>query len=263
MLKVASLETLTRIGFAARGLLYLMIGFVALNSGRGADQSEVLAYLDSGPGKVVLVLMAIGFVAYAVWRLSEALIDSEGHGTDAKGLAVRVGGAISGIIHLALGFSAMLLASGNGGQGGDETREGAATALGLPGGQALLTLVAVGLVTAGLYQVVKAVRLEFLRYVDPRCAQTRWMRWVGRVGYAARGIVFVTMGWFFWNAAMDARASEAGGTGEALSSLPEPLSIIVALGLMMFGLFSFVEARFRRINDPHVLDRLQAKVRAA
>jgi hypothetical protein len=255
---------LTRIGFASRGVMYLLIGYLALRTGRTEDGSGALGSLTSGAGKALLVLMALGFLAYALWRLSEALLDSEGHGSDAKGYAVRLGGAVSGLIHLGLGFLALRLGTGSGtggggggGGGGDATQEGAATALSFPGGEVALLIAAVGLGLTGAYQLVKAVKGDFLSHLDPQAARKEWVQWLGRFGYAARGVVFLVMGWFFLQAGRSSDAGQAGGMGEALGSLPAALQTAVAAGLFLFGLFSLVEARFRRINDPKVLERFK------
>jgi hypothetical protein len=86
------------------------------------------------------------------------------------------------------------------------------------------------------------------------------VKWLGRAGYAARGVVFVAIAWFLFQAASKGDAGEAGGMAEALDSFPDALATAVAAGLLLFGVFSFVEARFRRINDPRVLDRLKGKL---
>ena len=263
MLSVGKLEAMTRAGFAARGIMYILIGFLSLGAGRAEDGAGALRYLDSGAGKLLLGLMALGFVGYGIWRLAEAAIDTEGRGTDAKGVAVRAGGAASGLIHLALGLLAAKLALGNGGGGGSSSEEGARTALGLPGGWLLIAAAAAILVLVGLYQLAKAYKADFLKHLEPGATRQAWVVWTGRAGYAARGVVFVIMGWFLWQAARDAQASEAGDMGAAIASLPGTLQMVVAAGLMLFGLFSLVEARFRRINDPQVVERLRGMAHRA
>jgi len=263
-MQAGKFETVTRIGFAARGIMYIIIGWLALKSGRTEGSGGALEYLSSGGGKILLGLMALGFLGYGLWRLSEALMDTEGHGTDGKGMAVRAGGFVSGLIHLGLAFYAARLASGQGGGGSsDGAEQSAATALSLPGGQTMLTIVAVILIGVGLYQFVKAVKLGFLRHLDQRAAKEAWVQWAGRLGYAARGLVFLTIGYFLWNAARQESAAQAGGTGDALGSLPPMLQAVVAAGLVLFGLFSLVEARYRRINDPKVLERLGTEARSS
>lgn len=249
MARFGAFETLTRIGFGARGILYGLIGWLALRSGRAEDGAGILDWLAGSAGGLVVAGMAVGFFGYGVWRLLEAWIDSEGRGTDAKGLAVRAGGAASGLIHLGLGFLALRVAAG-GGAGGDSAEGGAATALALPGGELVLMLAAAAVLVTGLYQLAKAYKLDFLRHLDPRAAGRQWVGWLGRAGYLARGLVFLVIAWLLWRAAEAGRSAEAGGVGEALGSLPGPLAVAVAAGLLLFGLFSLVEARFRRIHAP-------------
>ena len=260
MISINGMEAMTRLGFAARGVMYVLIGYLAIETGRAESGTGILDYLSGGAGRLVLALMAIGFIGYAIWRLSEAMIDSEGNGTDAKGIAVRAGGGVSGLIHFGLGLYAFALAldmqAGGGGSGGAE--KGAAAALDLPGGPILLTIAAAALFGTGLYQLVKAVRLGFLDHLDREAARQAWVHWVGRAGYGARGIVFLIMGWFLWRAAESARAEQAGDMDQALAALPSILQWIVAAGLLLFGLFSFVEARYRRINNPDVIARLKS-----
>lgn len=259
MPSVPSLELLTRIGFAARGVMYGLIGYLALRFGRSEDSSGALGYLAEGSGKWLLAAMAVGFAAYGLWRLSEALVDTEGHGTDAKGAVVRLGGAVSGLVHFGLAFAAsrLALAEGNGGGGGEQTRESAETALSLPGGSILLAAVGAALIGAGLWQLMKAVRGDFLKHLGG-AARRPWVIWLGRAGYAARGIVFLISGWHVLQAGLSANASEAWGLAEALGSFSGGLLSALALGLLLFGFFSFVEARYRRINDTRVLARLRS-----
>jgi hypothetical protein len=260
MLAAGKFETLTRVGFAARGIMYILVGVLALRAGRTEDGAGALSTLDSGWGRLALAAMALGFLAYGLWRLSEAAIDTQGHGKDAKGAVVRASGAVSGLIHLALAaFTARLaLGAGRGGSGGDSTRDGAAAALDLPGGTLLLGLAAVALLVAGGFQLVRAVRADFVKNLDPEAAHRPWVIWLGRAGHGARGIVFLLIGWFLARSAWSDDAGEAGGIEKALDSLPESLRMAVAAGLLLFGLFSLVEARHRRIADTRVLQRLKA-----
>lgn len=250
------METATRAGFAARGIMYLLIAFLALWSGRTEDGADALKLLESDAGRALLAAMAVGFLAYGVWRLAEAAIDSEGHGSEAKGLAARVGGAVSGIIHLGLGFYTAKLAAGQPAQSAG-AEGGAATVLSLPGGEALLIVAAAALLVTGLANLVMAAKGEFLKHLDAHAAGQAWVKWVGRGGYAARGVVFAIMALFFWRAAQAESAAQAGGVGDALDWLTGWPRLLVAAGLGLFGVFSLVQARYRRINDPQVVDRLR------
>lgn len=260
---VASFETLTRIGFAARGITYILIGWLAVSAGRAAGAQDALATLSTGPGRVLLILISVGLFAYGVWKMTEGAVDLEGHGSDAKGLTVRLGHGVSGAVHLLLGLTALGLALGQG-PGGDEsesTRAATSWLLDLPAGDVIARGIAIALIAAGLYQIVQAVRLRFLEQLDGRAAAKPWVRWAGRLGYLARGVVFGIVGLMLWKAAGSERADAAGGTGEALASLSGTSQTLVATGLIMFGIFSLVQAVYRRITNPHVLSRLTAMAR--
>jgi hypothetical protein len=245
----ARLTTLTRLGFAARGLLYLVIAFLVLRAGRAEDPSGALQVLAGGPGKWLLMLMTAGFVAYGLWRLADAALNIERHQDGSKGLAERLGAAASGLVHLFLAWQAVRLIRGAGGSGGGGAEQGARTALGLPGGGLLLLLGGLVLLGVGAFQLIKAYKTSFRKHLDGRVANEAWVRWVGRLGYAARGLVFLITGYFLLQSGLDEQASEAGGMREALAWLTSPWDSIVAIGLMMFGIFSLIEARYRVIHD--------------
>jgi hypothetical protein len=96
---------------------------------------------------------------------------------------------------------------------------------------------------------VKAVKGSFLRYLEPRIAQQPWAQWSGRAGYAARGLVFLISGYLLLRAGLEEQAREAGGMAQVLSWLTDPFDLIVGAGLLGFGLFSLIEARFRQLHD--------------
>ena len=248
MARAGPFEALTRIGFAARGLVYGLIGWLALRSGRTEDPGGIFDYLDSGGGNALLAAMALGFLFYAAWRLLDAWVDPEGRGSDAKGIGARLAGAGSGLIHLGFAVAAGLHVVGHSGGGGSSGEEGARTALGLPGGSAILYAVAAALVAIGIAQLIKAWKLEFIRHLDVAGETRRWVCWLGRLGYATRGAIFLVTALLFFRAARDHEASEAGGLAEALESMPPTLQTAVAAGLILFGLYSLAEARYRRID---------------
>lgn len=248
-------ELLTRVGFAARGILYLIIAWLVISAGRAADLSGALDYLASDGTRVLLMAMLAGFVAYGLWRLADALLDSEGHGNDDKGKLKRAGSAASGIIYLFLAYQAYRLLSGNGGgSSGDGTQEQARNVLELPGGALLLGLGAAILLGAGVWQLIKAAKASFLKHLHPRAANEDWVKWFGRLGYGARGVIFIVTAFFLAKAALNGRASEAGGMEQALEWLASPVNLIVAAGLALFGIFSIVEARHRIIHTPDAGD---------
>lgn len=246
----ARLTLLTRLGFASRGVLYTIIALLVILSGRTEDQSGALQYLAGGAGKWLLVLLALGLAAYGLWRLADAALNIERHEDKAKGWAERAGALVSGLVHLFFAWQAARLMSGPQGAGGGTTpEEGARTALELPGGPVLVLLAGLALLAVGLFQFVEAYKTSFCDRLDSRVARQPWVKLAGRAGYAARGVVFLIAGAFLTKAGLADRASEAGGLEQALAWLQSPWDVIVALGLLMFGLFSFVEARYRIIHD--------------
>ncbi|MEN2787810.1 DUF1206 domain-containing protein [Sphingomonas qilianensis] len=249
----ARLTTLTRIGFATRGLLYLVIAFLVIRAGRAEDASGALQYVGDGAGRVLLVVMAVGLCAYGIWRLADAAFDIERHGTDRKGMMERLGAAVSGVVHLVLAWQAVRLIRGLG-SAGDGTQTGTQAALELPGGGIIVMLGGVVLIAVGLVQLVKAAKGSFLRYLEPRIARQAWARWSGRAGYAARGVVFMISGYLLLKAGFNEQASQAGGMAQALSWLTSPADIVIAVGLLGFGVFSLIEARFRTLHDVPVGD---------
>lgn len=247
----ARLTTLTRLGFAARGLLYLVIAYLIIRTGRTEDVSGALSYLGEGGGRLLLIVMAAGLIGYGLWRLSDAAFNVERHDNDKKGMAHRAGAAGSGLVHLFLAWQAISILRGAAeASSGDGAQEGAQTALSLPGGTLMLLIAGLILIVVAGFQLVKAAKASFCDNLDPSVAHEPWVEWAGRLGYAARGIVFLISGFFLIRAGAEAQASEAGGMEQALSWLTSPWDLIVAIGLAAFGIFSLIEARYRVLHNP-------------
>lgn len=262
------LETLARLGFGARGVVYLLVGWLSLQAafggGRPSDsQNALLTLADDGLGRVLLVLIALGLVGYGLWRLLDALLIPRRGG---KQTAIRIGHGVSGVLHFMLAFFAASLAfKGQSGSGSQDqsARDWTAWLLSQPFGEALAILVGLVLIAVGIYQGVKAYRADFMRHLGGDTPQAHWIRPAGRLGFAARGLVFALIGVFVLTAGRQHDPSEAGGMGQALATLQaQPsgpwLLALTALGLLLFGLFSFIEARYRRVDVPDVGGRLRA-----
>jgi hypothetical protein len=249
---------LTRLGFAARGLLYLIIAWLVIETGRATDLTGALEYLREE--RALLIAILVGFVAYGFWRVTDALFDSEGHGDGKKGALGRLGAGTSGIIYLFLAWQAWRLLKGSGGGGSDgAAQEQADTVMSLPGGTLLLEIGGVILFLAGLWQLKRAISGDFCKHLRPDIQQQAWVKWMGRGGYGARGVIFIVTAFFLISAGLSGDPSEAGGMQDALKWLASPVNVIVAGGLALFGMFSLVEARFRQIHAPPV-DRMAASL---
>ena len=240
---------LTRLGFAARGLLYLIIAWLAIGTGRAEDLTGALEYVR-GERALLMVILA-GFLAYGFWRVTDALFDSEGHGDGKKGALGRTGAGASGIIYLFLAWQAWQLLNGDGG-GSSGPQDRAGHVMNLPGGTLLVVVGGIILLLAGLWQLKRTISADFCKHLRPDIQQQGWVKWMGRAGYGSRGVIFLVTAVFLISAGLNRDPSAAGGMQDALRWMDSPVNLIVAAGLALFGAFSLVEARFRQISPPPV-----------
>lgn len=246
----------TRVGFAARGTLYVLIAFLLLKTGRTEDLNGALEYVGSGNGAFLLILMAAGMATYALWRLSDAAFGIENGGHDTKAYRKRAVAGVIGGIYLYLAYKAVRIFNGE--QSGSGTEQQADKVLDLPGGALMLYVAAIVMLIAGLSQFQTAFKCGFMRRLDPKAHQP-WVKWFGRLGYSARGVIFIAIAYLIARAASSQSGSKAGGMEQALDTLSGPLLYAVGAGLMLFGAFSLVEARYRRLHEPDV-DGLRQEV---
>ena len=256
-----------RAGYAARGVIYLLVGSMAALAafGRGGDTTDsrgaLSTLLDEPFGEVLLVAIAVGLVCYAAWRAIQALLDADGHGTDAKALLIRAGLAVSAVIHIGLAFFALSLVFGfgsgqSGGQGsGGSSQEWTAWLLSQPYGQWLVGLVGAAIVGAGIAHFIKAWTAKFERRFEMNAREREFILPVSRFGLFARGVAFLLIGGFFIVAAWQQDPGEARGLSGALQALQQQpygwvLLGLLAIGLVAFGLYSVIESVYRRVTLP-------------
>lgn len=257
-------QWLARFGFLTRGLLYIVIATLVIGSGRTEDLTGVMEYLSRDFGRWLMIFMIAGLTGYGAWRVCDAVFGMDSGRHHPKAWRRRIAAGISGLIYLYLAYKALrLLLSGRAPPG--DVQQNAAAALHLPAGELALLIAAAVLVGAGFVQLCKAATCSFLRHLDAR-AQRPLASWLGRLGYAARGVIFLTVGWLLVRAGLDHSAAEAGGLEQALDTLRGPLQFPVAAGLALFGCYSLVEARFRSIHKPpteHIKRKVEETVAAA
>ncbi len=247
---------LVRLGYAARGLTYVLLGTLALGtSGKAvAGAQGVFDYLQEMTlGRPLLGVVAIGLLAYAIFRILSAVANLENHRGDALGIAKRLGELGSGAIHIALAFAAYSFASGGDRQAGGSgaSAEMVRPVMDFELGPLLIGLIGSGMLMSAAMQARHAATGDFMRHVAARAP--RAIETIGRIGHAARAVVFAVIGWSLVRAAWFSSEKGVKGLGEALLSLRDngPLYSLVAIGLLMFGAFSLVTARHRIIADFH------------
>lgn len=255
-------ERLARFGYAAKGVVYGIVGLLAAQAAFGAggkttDTQGALQEIVTQPfGQILLALVAIGLFGYVIWQFVQAIKDPEHKGTDAKGILQRIGYAISGIIYAGLALSAVRIILGSGGGNSNSTEDWTARLLAQPFGQWLVGTIGAFIIGLGFYQFYKAFTTKFRKefnLTDLSDTEQKSVKGISRFGLAARGVVFCIIGFFLIQAARQSDATEVQGLGEALQTLSQQpygkwLMGIVALGLIAYGIYMVMQARYRRID---------------
>lgn len=250
-------ERLARAGYAARGVVYLLVAWLAARAAwlhrRPGGTDDALSTVDHLPaGRGLLVALAVGLAGFALWRLVQAALDPEHDGNDLRGIGIRLSHAGSGIVHAGLALGAAKLALRWGQPGGTAWYATALTGR----GRTIVLLAALGTVGYGIYQLVKAVRKDVEEKLERSEMSERTRRWAvpaARAGIGARGAVFLAAGLVLLRAARDGAEARAPGLEGSLRALQEQpwgaaLLGLVAVGLAGYGAFELVKARYRRIR---------------
>lgn len=252
-------------GFCARGVVYVVVGLIALeiaHGGAGGERADkdgaVREIADRSFGTALLIALAIGLTGYIVWRFSEAIWGKRDESDEAKRTAKRLGSGAKGLLYA--GFLASILRflvgdeRGAGAGGGDQQEESiTATLLDLPAGQIIVGAVGAGIVGAGAYLVYRGVRQKFEKHLETAemgPVVERVVDTLGTIGMAARGFVIALAGLLLIKAAVDYDPEAATGVDGtlkviAMQTYGQVLLTITALGVIAYGLYSFAEARYR------------------
>ncbi|QNE81404.1 DUF1206 domain-containing protein [Streptomyces rutgersensis] len=251
-----------RAGFAARGVIYLLVGVLAgqialQGGGQQADRGGALQEIGGRPfGGVLLWVIGVALAGMALWRLSEAAFGAAG--PDGGKATKRPASAARAVFYAFVAYSVLSFAAGEKGGGGSsdaQSQDITARALGLPGGQWIVGAAAVGVTAAGVVVAVRAVLRKYREQLRTGAMSRRARRLVdvtGVLGGTARGLVFAAAGVFALLAAADYDPDEAKGMDDTLRSFADTpagpwLLVLVAVGLAAFGLFSFADARWREV----------------
>ena len=261
------LELLERLGYVARGVLYAVMGVLALRiamaqpGGQATDLTGSLVYLIAQPfGKLVLYLMIIGLAAYSIWGFIRAIFDPLHRGSDASGYLERLGFVSSAVSYGAIALVGLRILMGTGGASGDASQKTISSVLDHPAGGSLTVLIGLVAIGIAIGQFVEAYRAVFERDLKgwemSQSARSIVVA-LGRFGMFARGVTFLVVGWFIVQAGLHHDPGQVQGFGGAfLFILSKPfghlLLGIVALGFVALGLHSFACARWMRLMGSSV-----------
>lgn len=254
----STLVRLGRLGYASKGVVYVVMGFLATEAafhrgGKTTDTKGAIRTIAEGPfGKFAVVVIVIGLLGYAAWRLVSAATDAERRGDKPSSLALRAGEAFRGLAYGSLGLWALKLLRHEPTSSGNQTRNIVDKTLGLPGGKLIVILAGIAFIGYGIYQVYRAVTGKFMKHLDvsgdPKTRDL--VENFGRFGIVARAIVFAMIGFLLVRAGQTYDPAKAGGIAQSLDAISrEPrgplLFAAVAIGLIAFGLFQIATAKYR------------------
>jgi hypothetical protein len=233
------------VGLIAYGVVHLLIGWIALQlawgkSNEEASQQGALQELASKPlGGMLLWVVAIGLFALVIWKALEL---ASGYLDTSK----KVSSAGRGVVYLVLGISAVKVAVGSGVSSSGTQRSMTGRLMENPAGRVLVVIVGLVVIGIGVRQIYKAATKKFTEDLSGFVAPATIT--LGRVGYAAKGVVFIIAGALFAWAGISYQPAKAGGLDTALRTLKEQaygswLLTVMALGLACFGIYCFVWSR--------------------
>lgn len=263
------IEGLARVGYGARGFVYLSAGALTLLAATdviagAAGSSEAVGWLAQQPfGQLWLVLLGLGLWAFVAWRAVQAVFDADHEGHDLKGIAVRVGQATSALFYGLLAATVFEYLDEFGGAAAEAAedaagnRDKAEMLLALPMGQGLLVAAGLAVLALGVGNMVRAWRDDFTDALACSKHLCRRLNLLARIGYGARGFAHLPLAAFVILAGVQAEPGAVTSLGEALDALEQQpggswMLGATAVGLMAFGAFAFVEARWRKIKAPRV-----------
>ncbi|MEM6519330.1 MAG: DUF1206 domain-containing protein [Cyanobacteria bacterium P01_D01_bin.71] len=260
------LERLARFGYAAKGVVYALVGILAFQAafnwgGKVSGSKGAFQTIASQPfGNILLVLVAVGLAGYVIWRFVQALYDPEHDDDGWSSFARRMSYVVSGIIYGSLAFAAFRIVfsseTSSSSGGGSSNSQQTATLLSQPFGQWLVGLVGIAAAGYGFYCIYRGIKTKFRRKLKTQemsSLEKMWAIYIGRFGLISKGIVTAIIGYFFVQAARTADPSQAKTTEGALQVIQQQpfgavLMGIVALGLVAYGIHLVTQARYRRIS---------------
>ncbi len=256
------LPPVARAGLTAKGIVYCLVGILAFmaafhlggQSSSQADKQGVLNFINEQPaGKWLLLAIAAGLVCYSIWRFIQAFTYRRRNDSKAKKAGKQIRYLFSGLVYLSLAVGAFKMVMDSTDSGGGNSNETmAARLMQQPLGQWLVGLVALFIAGVGIYQFYYGLSEKYKKHLASMGGSSEASRLLlrsGKIGYVARGVVWLVIAWMLIRAALHANAAEAGDTAEAFrflqgASYGSYLLGAVGLGLACYGLFNFIRARY-------------------
>ncbi len=254
-------DKIQTIGYAAKGIVYTIIGaltaLVAVDMGGSkTGRSGVIDFLQQQPfGKFILYALAIGVLAYALWRIYTAIADPKSEGGDASGIVKRIGFACSGLLYLLFSVTIFMTAVGSGGGGGGNKQYYAAQLLDKSYGPFLIGLIGIIIICTGIYQTYKGYSNKYLEELNPGYGRhERVLKKFGKFGFMARGVIFGIIGYFVLRAGVTDNAELVRGIQGAFSFLQQQsygtfLMGCIAAGLLAYGIFIVYVSKDTRVHS--------------
>lgn len=253
-------KILAKMGYAARGVIYLTIGILTLLSALGmqgektGSKGAILAIRNQPVGEILLILLVAGLCAYVIWRLIQGITDADEHGHSLKGLVLRGALLVSAATHAVLAYWVVKLLLH---ENDDSSGQSASSAVSSYLNEEMSTLVfgGIGVVVmlVGVAHLFKGYKSGFKKHMDLPKGEHLWLTPICQFGLMARGVVWLIIGWIVLRSAVTAGSSEKEGISDALQWLSDTpfgswLITIISIGLVAFGVYSFIESIYRRVG---------------
>jgi hypothetical protein len=261
---LGAITWLARVGFLVKGVLYMVVGTLALQVAANAGgrvtgtQGALTTVLGQPFGRTLLLVVVVGLLGYAAWRILQGLFDTDRLGRHWRGLAFRASFVARGALHAVLGWQAFRAYRGLSAGSGTSVREAAAEAFQWPLGDWLVVLVGLGLIGFAGQQVYAAITSRLERNLDVdqmRREAGEWAVGLSRFGVAARAVVCALLGWAIVVAGWSRDPSEVGTTAlsfRTLAAQPGGLGRwllgVAAAGFVAYGFYEILHARYLHIR---------------